>query len=294
MASLSGAWQHVAFTYDNTSIANDPVFYINGAVAVSVDGTPSGSPDPDAANVLTIGGRTSGAQSYDGQIDEVRIYNRILSATEIESLYKLGSGTHENAADSQQDKFQRGLSGYWKLDEGTGTSITADSSTNGNTLTMTNLEVGDWTTGQILSALDFDGVDEYLTVADPASGVLDFNDTDNFTLTGWFNRDTFAADHTLVAKRNGQAAGDTGYVVYVDDTNDDVVFEVSDGTDEYSRTSTTAFTATGYHHYAAVWRDGVGMEIYIDGALNQDAASGTLANIGSLANAVAFRIGAES
>ena len=96
-------------------------------------------------HLLNIGGRTSGAQSFDGKMDEIRIYSRVLSATEIESLYKLGSGTHENAADSQQDKFQRGLSGYWKLDEGTGTSITADSSTNGNTLTMTNLEVGDWT-----------------------------------------------------------------------------------------------------------------------------------------------------
>ena len=86
---------------------------------------------------------------------------------------------------------------------------------------------------QILSALDFDGVDEYLTVADPASGVLDFNDTDNFTLTGWFNRDKFATEDTLVAKRNGKAAGDIGYIVYVDDTNE-MLSRVSDGTDEYT------------------------------------------------------------
>ena len=81
-----GTWQHVAVTYDNTSAANRPVFYVNGAVvATNVDTTPSGSASPDAASILAIG-HAGQTRNFDGAIDDVRLYNRILSAAEIQAL----------------------------------------------------------------------------------------------------------------------------------------------------------------------------------------------------------------
>lgn len=51
---------------------------------------------------------------------------------------------------------------YWKFDEGSGKSA-ADSSGNGNDGTLANNPT--WTTGQVGSALSFDGVDDSVTVS---------------------------------------------------------------------------------------------------------------------------------
>jgi hypothetical protein len=82
-----GAWQHVALTYDNTSAANSPVFYLNGLpVATVVETKPSGTACPDAESTLFIGNADKPTRTFDGIIDDVRIYNRILSASEIQKL----------------------------------------------------------------------------------------------------------------------------------------------------------------------------------------------------------------
>jgi len=201
------------------------------------------------------------------------------------------AGMRMNA--SLDDPLSQGLRGYWKLDEGTGTSTTADASGNANTLSMTGPPT--WTTGTIGPyAMDFSGSGQYLSVASPASGVLDFVDGADFTLTGWFNRDLFAADHTIVAKKTDQTTN-AGYVIWIDNNGgtDYLNFEISDGTDTYSVASATDFSATGWHNFAAVWDDSNGMYLYIDGGLNGSTTTST-SSIGSLANANAFRVGAES
>ena len=285
-------WYHVAAVWDQDS-ASGTELYIDGVPINATDAGAVGNIGSIAnSEVLAIGAESDAGEPFDGKLDEIRVYKRALGTAEVKGLYDAGASDKSNSSISQSQgtgRLDSGLAGYWKLDDGSGTSAT-DSSTNANTGTLTNGPA--WTTGQIGGAVDFDETDDYITVAD--TDTLDITDGTHFTLSGWFNRDTFAADHTIIAKRNGLTAGDTGYVVYIDDTNDDIVFEVSDGTDEYSRTSTRTFTSTGWNHFAAVFDDVVGMSIYVNGAINQDSASGTLSSIGSLANAVAFRMGAES
>ncbi|QQR78015.1 MAG: LamG domain-containing protein [Candidatus Moraniibacteriota bacterium] len=142
-------------------------------------------------------------------------------------------------------------------------------------------------------ALDFSGSGQYLSVADPASGVLDFADGADFSITGWFNRD-FSPPITIVAKKTDLTTN-AGYVLWIDNNGgtDYLNFEIADGTDTYSVASSTDFSATGWHNFAAVWDDSNGMYLYIDGGLNSSTTTST-ASIGSLANTNAFRIGAES
>jgi hypothetical protein len=82
-----GAWLHVAVTYDSGSSANRPAFYLNGKlVTTTVRSAPSGSRSSDAASPLSIGNTLTLDRTFDGAIDDVRIYNRILSASEISGL----------------------------------------------------------------------------------------------------------------------------------------------------------------------------------------------------------------
>ena len=73
-------WFHVAATYDGTTMR----IYYNGVQEGSgVPGLPS-----IASNTvsLSIGAQNDGTRAFKGALDEVRVYNRALSATEIEAL----------------------------------------------------------------------------------------------------------------------------------------------------------------------------------------------------------------
>jgi len=79
-----GEWQHVAVSFDET--AQELVFYVNGEEKgrMSHDQTPLDS----AGYPLVIGIRDRDKnRDFDGSIDEVRIYNRALSAEEIQAIF---------------------------------------------------------------------------------------------------------------------------------------------------------------------------------------------------------------
>lgn len=69
-------WSHIAVTYDGTKMS----YYLNGVLSASssISGAITASSD-----ALTIGGNVYSGQNWKGFIDEVRIYNRALSAAEI-------------------------------------------------------------------------------------------------------------------------------------------------------------------------------------------------------------------
>jgi len=90
-----GTWTHVAVTW--TAGVTNPVFYVNGANA----GTGSGSSDlsnkvaveyfpPPFINRMTLSLNDAQYRTGNAVLDEVRIYKRVLSAAEIQSLYLNG------------------------------------------------------------------------------------------------------------------------------------------------------------------------------------------------------------
>jgi hypothetical protein len=79
----TGEWQHVAGTYDGSKIR----VYINGAEAAAT--SISGQIDTNLMPVWIAKGRVSGSQnSFEGSIDNVRIYSKALTATEILEHYQ--------------------------------------------------------------------------------------------------------------------------------------------------------------------------------------------------------------
>ena len=62
-----------------------------------------------------------------------------------------------------------GLVAHWKLDEGSGTTA-SDASGGGNTGTLVNGPV--WTSGKVVSALSFDGVNDKVSVTSGSSLII--------------------------------------------------------------------------------------------------------------------------
>ena len=184
-------WHHFAATVD---VPTDTVqIYIDGVLQTNeANGTFTNAVfDNTDSHSISIGSTSAATERFNGDIDEVRVYNRALSATEIWNLYQAGGGTRVNSANSQVDALERGLAGYWKLDDGSGTSAT-DASTNGNTGTLTNGPT--WTTGQIGGAVSFDGTDDYIIEA----GTTQYKFTSSFAFGGWF-KSTANEDNRPVA-----------------------------------------------------------------------------------------------
>ena len=78
-----GNWQHIAVTYDNST--QNVTIYTNGAYATSSI-IPGGMYET-TSDISRIGNCQGTTFDFNGTIDEVKIWNRTISATEIASLY---------------------------------------------------------------------------------------------------------------------------------------------------------------------------------------------------------------
>ena len=124
---IEGAgYAHVAMTWDVSS--NQLKAYLNGqqfGTTQTTFGTWSGT-----ATVLHLGHNAlSGSDFWKGNIDEFAIFNRAKTNAEILSIYNNGKPSNLVGATH--------LVGYWRNEEGSGTTI-ADHSGNGNSGTLIN------------------------------------------------------------------------------------------------------------------------------------------------------------
>lgn len=154
-----GEWQHVLVTVASNALVTH---YINGIVS-GTPGLTSSLSGIDTTNYLCIGNRGGVStcntdRSFDGLIDDVRIYNRALSAGEVQRLYNAGASKVKTPS-------RTGLIGHWKFDEGSGTKVN-DSSGRGNAGTITGAT---WASGKNGKALSFDGDDDYVLINNGSS-----------------------------------------------------------------------------------------------------------------------------
>jgi len=113
-------WTHVAVVYNNSSASNVPIFYVNGVVEVSeTTTTPTGTRDTDTSLDLRIGNNSTSVRTWDGFIDDVRLWSDIRTPTEILDNYQVELiGT------------ETGLVGYWQLNDTSGTNANDETSNN--------------------------------------------------------------------------------------------------------------------------------------------------------------------
>jgi len=85
-----GQWHHVTATYDGTNI----FLYVDGTLDVSAPATGSIVPNSEPVCIGVNAQGTGGLPMYffNGLLDEVSLYNRALTASEIQAIYAAGSG----------------------------------------------------------------------------------------------------------------------------------------------------------------------------------------------------------
>ncbi|MCF8370654.1 MAG: PKD domain-containing protein [Bacteroidales bacterium] len=162
------SWQHVAFTYST----GDPHIYINGSEAQInypfVD-IPIGNVNNNVGDSLLLGNRSDLQRPYHGEIDEVKIWNTVLSQSEIQEQF-CGINSQTN------------LVGYWPFDENSSSTTLHDYSTNYQNGELINFNFSDslsgWTEKDCIAIPDNDiGVTTIHTseITVPAIGELGQN-----------------------------------------------------------------------------------------------------------------------
>ena len=116
-------WHHFAYTW-NTA-ADSSVLYIDGSSV----GTGQAADFTGTISAVSIGWRYGSGMYYEGNINDVSVYDDVLTAGEVGTIYNSGDPTDLSS--------HSGLVGYWKFEENTGTSV-ADSSSNSNVATLVN------------------------------------------------------------------------------------------------------------------------------------------------------------
>ena len=157
-------WSHLAVTFDGRRLW----LYVNGTHVSSRAATGSilRTHDP-----LWIGGNHPYGEYFQGLIDEVRVYDRVLTASEVRAEMSTPIASSETSRGA-------GLAGAYAFDKGSG-SLAADASGNGNTGAIIGAH---WTSrGRFGGALQFDGDDDKVRI--PGSESLDLQR--GMTLSAW-------------------------------------------------------------------------------------------------------------
>ncbi|MEP2608760.1 MAG: LamG-like jellyroll fold domain-containing protein, partial [Cyclobacteriaceae bacterium] len=271
-----GGWHHVAVSHEE--LTGEMVLYLDGNVEATGNITWDGNSEYHSFNRIgsSYTDGPSDGQFFNGDIDEVRIWNKPLSEAHI-NYHKdneLLSGGHE------------GLVAYYDFEDAIGTTLTNAEGTAGLNGTLQNMDNGNWISGNGIIGdplvtepdfvMDFDGVDDKIVIVDnpslePTGGLLTvealiYNRSDNFK--------------RIITKADGNSAGtDNGsfYFDTYDNTGGGLGLRAAfvNSSDTYITTPLTGeiLALNTWHHVALVFDQGV-FTIYLDGTAVSSADLG--------------------
>lgn len=148
-----------------------------------------------------------------------------------------------------------GLVGWWKLDDGTGT--TATDATGGSDGTLKGGAV--WTSGRFDGAVAFNGSSQYINI--PVTAALNAT-TDKVTVSAWFKANaTGSPEKRIVSMPSSETAGSERYALTLNGNKLKFWVGKNAGDDSVA----TAFTDTTQWHHAVGVYDGTTMTLYLDG-----------------------------
>lgn len=253
--NLTGSTVYITSSSGTVSATgvSSPSIYVNGVLNGTVSASSWNhivitSTTSVSASQFEVGRANSSYAANNSQIDEVRLYNRVLSPADISTLYN----------------FAPGPTAYWKIDEDSGQTIN-DSSGNGLSGTLgTDSSVASddptWTTGKYGSALNLDGSNDFVNITDSAN----INPVNAITISYWIypislgtmrpiSKDDNGANREYLFQTTGAGAINFG-------------FWNSGGTLNSANSANGVLTANNWYYVSGTY-DGTTIKEYINGVL---------------------------
>jgi len=242
-------WKHISITVDNSE--KTAKMYVDGNLHKTKNYTTASNNYGD----LQFGGWHSNKLYYlNGGLDEISIWNEALTADEITALYNSGTAL-DARANSGNYASTANLKGYWKMEDGSGTTLT-DVSGYGNDGTI---DGATWTNGVTSTSYDNTPKSIDSEAPDTPTGLKATPTSDGGVKLIWSaNSESDLASYNIYG---GTAASPTT-----------LLSTVSSGTETYTQTSLSR-GETYYYRISAV--DNSGNE----SDKTSDAASGLVSHV---------------
>lgn len=238
-------WHNVTAVYDGSEMK----LYIDNVLYASKETSGNlNSAHPD----LYLGNQAT-RNYFDGIMDETALYHRTLNIDEISTIY---------TTTSNPDTGDDNLVSWWPMDESAGTLVPDEQGSNNG------VAIGaSWTTGVEGNCLDFDGVDDNVSI--PNDETLNF--TNSLTIMAWAKtRDYKEAKIAQKGDWDGHGIGGSkwdgwkGHITMAD--NDKNSIEWTEGRPVLNQ----------WYHIAITY-DGSILKLFINGQLNNTkSVTGTL------------------
>ena len=285
-ASLVNGWNHIVASVASPAslLASNHAVYVNGEFvtpgsAVNGSGTIVASPGE-----LYIAGRGSdNARQLSGDYQNVRVYNRVLSATEVATLYhRPWEGTNYGtlwpysppapadatlSTDTAATSLMSGCQAWWLLTNGSGTTATDIVGSNNGTITN-----GTWSSQSVGNALELD------TSAN-ASGT-GVNVSSGVAISLWYKDVGGTASGPMLFSLPRSTGGANG--VDIQHRGTGARFNLYTATGGL-KAATASFSINDgdWHHIAGTY-DGANIRLYADGAqLATNTQTGTIGHLAS-------------
>ena len=167
-----GVWSHVASTYNGTTLR----LYVNGSQVgqLAVAGSIATS-----ASALHIGGNGAWGEWFNGTIDEVRVYNRALGASEIQNDMLLSITPDVTAPTISARTPSPGSAG---VNAGTSATVTFNEFMNAGSITTSTFQLKDSSNAVVPATVTHDGATNTATLTPNAA--LTYGATYTVTVKG--------------------------------------------------------------------------------------------------------------
>mgnify|MGYP003134801794 FL=1 len=259
-------WQHIVCTWDVSALKW--TMYVDGTLATGNNTVGSGtaSTPTNSSDVLKLNATNStfGHSGWQGRFNSLRIYNRVLTASEVaqnfradcflsfSSIYSTNLAMNLDAANY--------TSGTWADSAGSNNGTINDA--------KFDKELGNF--------FDFDGSNDTITVSATASAPVDFS-SETYSIGMWANIGTLANDKVLIGKFT--TGSNRAFQIQISSSNKLSVLERGSG--NFAIESTQTFTANTWFYFLYT-RAASEAKIYVNGILdNTSSASETINDAGT-------------
>jgi hypothetical protein len=270
----SHVWTHFGCSFSTST--KQLTMWVNGQALSTVDASTFTRLGNDDGHAFNVGfDNVTHQQYFKGAVDDVRAYNRSLSAEEVQRLYDMGEGTKiATTIKPPGSPLEQGLVGHWTFDgpdikwASTSTEIrdVSDSGNHGNAI---NLTAQSATVGKLGQGMRFNG-DSVISMGDPVNGTLD--PTGSFSLSVWIKttQSMTSGQYAAIAGK-GYLNNDKGYGLFLNgDNSSKPAFQARTfaSTAQTSSPSIPSINDGEWHHLVGV-RDhsGSASKLYVDGIL---------------------------
>ncbi|MEI6346151.1 MAG: LamG domain-containing protein [bacterium] len=264
-------WHHIVVTYDGSDVS----FYFDGVLDSALSYSSGTYNSSGAAYAI---GRVNVSAYFEGRLDEVRMYDRVLAAPEVRTLYQ-DSAAKILGPSSGNSNVSSGLIGFWSFNkEDVVNGALVDRSISGNTAYLQNIATSTvYSAGRIGRGLTFDGSDDYAVTGATTWGI-----TNTLSMSAW-----------IKTTANAVSIAELGRVTVLDEAllyihNNSAAIFFSQGAGVYTGVYGSRQVNDGQWHHVVAVSTGpsiacANVRIYVDGV--RDTENCITENVSSLSDA---------